>query len=153
MMAWPGAAAAALKTWRLRSIKATSLCGTATVSHAALQQYKSTSNYGGAIEASPHKLVAMLYDGAIERLATARGALLRGEVALKLRMLGSTIASNLDDLYDFMGRRLLLANVHDDAKAIDEVLVLLRQLKSAWDGIASHQNHLRHSDGHSVNRP
>ena len=124
------------------------------MSYAALQQYKSTSNYGGAIEASPHKLVAMLYDGAIERLATARGAVLRGEVAVKLRMLGSAlaivehlrlsldreaggaIARNLEDLYDYIGRRLLQANVHDDAAAIDEVLVLMRQLKSAWDGIA-----------------
>lgn len=124
------------------------------MSHAALQQYRSTSNYGGAIEASPHKLVEMLYAGAIERLATARGAVLRGEVAVKLRMLGSAlaivehlrlsldreaggvIARNLDELYDYMGRRLLQANVRDDAEAIDEVLALLRQLKSAWDGIA-----------------
>lgn len=124
------------------------------MSYAALQQYKSTSNYGGAVEASPHKLVAMLYEGAIERLATARGAVIRGEVVVKLRMLGSalaivehlrlsldreaggTIARNLDDLYDYMGRRLLQANVGDDAEAIDEVLTLLRQLKSAWDGIA-----------------
>ncbi len=124
------------------------------VSFAALQQYKSTSNYGGTNEASPHKLVAMLYDGAIERLATARGAVQRGEVAVKLRTLssalaivehlrlsldrqsGGAIARNLDELYDYMGRRLLHANVRDDAKAIDEVLTLLRQLKSAWDGIA-----------------
>jgi flagellar secretion chaperone FliS len=123
------------------------------VSYAALQQYRSTSNYGGADEATPHKLVEMLYVGAIERLATARGAMLRGETAVKLRMLssalaivehlrlsldretGGAIARNLDDLYDYMGRRLLQANVHDDADAIDEVLTLLRQLKSAWDGI------------------
>lgn len=124
------------------------------MSYAALQQYKSTSNYGGAVEASPHKLVEMLYAGAIERLATARGAVLRGETAVKLRVLGSAlaivehlrlsldreaggaIARNLDELYDYMGRRLLQANVRDDAEAIDEVLGLLRQLKSAWDGIA-----------------
>lgn len=125
-----------------------------TVSYAALQQYRSTSNYGGTVEASPHKLVEMLYTGAIDRLATARGAVLRGEVAVKLRTLGSAlaivehlrlsldheaggaIARNLDALYDYLGRRLLQANVRDDVEAIDEALALLRQIKSAWDGIA-----------------
>lgn len=128
------------------------------MSHAALQQYRSTSNYGGAAEASPHKLVEMLYAGAIERLATARGAVQRGDTAVKLRMLssvlaivehlrlsldreaGGAIAGSLEALYDYMGRRLLHANVHDDVDAIDEVLALLRQLKSAWDGIAPPQH-------------
>ena len=49
---------------------------------------------------------------------------------------GGAIARNLDALYDYLGRRLLQANVRDDVEAIDEALALLRQIKSAWDGIA-----------------
>ncbi len=123
------------------------------MSYAALQQYRTTSSYGDAEEATPHKLVDMLYAGVIERLATARGAILRGEVAAKLRSLssalaivehlrlsldkqaGGEIARNLDALYDYIGRRLLHANVHNDVEAVDESLSLMHQLKSAWDGI------------------
>jgi flagellar secretion chaperone FliS len=124
------------------------------VSYAALDQYRTTAVYGDADEASPHKLVEMLYGGFIERLATARGALLRGDRAAKLRALsaamaivehlrlsldrtaGGEIAANLDALYDYLGRRLLHVNVHDDIDAVDELLGLARGLKSAWDGIA-----------------
>ncbi len=126
------------------------------MTYAALDQYRSASTYGGAEEASPHKLVEMLYAGVLERLATARGAILRHEVAAKLRALssalaivehlrlsldaaaGGEIARNLDALYEYMGRRLLHANVHDDVAAVDELLDLTRRMKSAWDGIAPH---------------
>ncbi|MES0874082.1 flagellar export chaperone FliS [Sinimarinibacterium thermocellulolyticum] len=124
------------------------------MSYVALQHYRSTSHYAGVVEATPHKRVAMLYDGVIERLMMARGAVLRGEVAVKLRTLdsalaivehlrlgldrdaGGAIARNLDALYDYIGRRLVEANARDRVETLDEVLALLRQLKSAWDGIA-----------------
>ncbi|MFP5307853.1 MAG: flagellar export chaperone FliS [Gammaproteobacteria bacterium] len=124
------------------------------MSYAALNQYRTTAVYGDADEASPHKLVEMLYGGVIERLASARGALQRGDRAAKLRALsaamaivehlrlsldhaaGGEIAANLDALYDYIGRRLLQVNVHDDIDAVDELLRLARGLKTAWDGIA-----------------
>lgn len=124
------------------------------MSYAALDQYRSASTYGDADAGSPHKLVEMLYAGILERLATARGAMSRGDVTVKLRALSATlaivehlrlsldktgggeIARNLDDLYEYMGRRLLHANLHDDLAAVDELLELARRLKTAWDGIA-----------------
>jgi flagellar protein FliS len=48
---------------------------------------------------------------------------------------GGDIARNLNDLYDYMGRRLLEANMRNDAKALDEVMSLLREIKTGWDAI------------------
>jgi flagellar protein FliS len=46
------------------------------------------------------------------------------------------MCGNFDALYDYMGRRLLEANLRDDTKILDEVAGLLRELKEAWDAIA-----------------
>lgn len=108
--------------------------------------------------ADPHKLVAMLLDGAVERLSQARGAIERGLTAHKGERIGKAIsiieglratldmeqggdiASNLGALYQYMQQRLLTANLHNDTAAIDEVLRLLREIKSGWDGIAAVQS-------------
>ncbi|SFF33463.1 flagellar protein FliS [Fontimonas thermophila] len=124
------------------------------MSSAALDYYRATSAHAGVEAATPHKLVEMLYAGILERLITARGAIGHGDRQTKLRALssalaivehlrlsldhvsGGEIARNLDALYDYMGRRLLQANLHDDVDAIDELLDLTRRIKSAWDAIA-----------------
>src|SRR5690606_38498624 len=95
----------------------------------------------------------MLYAGALERLATARGAIGRGDGSTKVRALtsaleivqhlkfsldaeqGGTNAQNLQALYDYIGARLLHANLHSDAAAIDETIDLVRRLKSAWEAM------------------
>ncbi len=120
---------------------------------AAVRQYQNASAVGAAADASPHKLIEMLYAGALERLAAASGALQRGDVAAKARLIGSAvaitehlrlsldreaggaIASNLDALYEYMTHRLLKANADNDAKALDEVMRLLRELKTTWEHI------------------
>jgi flagellar protein FliS len=104
--------------------------------------------------ASPHALVGMLIDGAVERVTQARGALERGQTARKGERIGKAIgivdslraslnqerggqiAANLASLYDYMLRRLLQANLNDDDGALEEVQRLLREIKSGWDGIA-----------------
>lgn len=120
---------------------------------AAVRQYQNASAVGAAADASPHKLIEMLYAGALERLAAASGALQRGDVAAKARLIGSAvaitehlrlsldreaggaIASNLDALYEYMTHRLLKANADNDAKALEEVMRLMRELKTAWEQI------------------
>lgn len=105
--------------------------------------------------ANPHALVAMLIDGAIERVVQARGAMVRGATARKGERIGKAItivdslrasldadaggevAANLGSLYDYLIRRLLHANVHNDADALDETLRLLKEIKAGWDGIAT----------------
>ncbi|MAT83623.1 MAG: flagellar export chaperone FliS [Gammaproteobacteria bacterium] len=104
--------------------------------------------------ASPHQLVKMLVDGAVERVVQARGAMERGMTARKGERIGKAIsivdslrasldmekggevAANLASLYDYIGRRLLHANLKNDAGALEEVLRLLREIQAGWDGIA-----------------
>ncbi|SEQ62281.1 flagellar protein FliS [Solimonas aquatica] len=120
----------------------------------AVRSYQEASASAAAGEASAHQLVAMLYAGAQARLATARGAIARGDVSGKLKAMsaalaiiehlqvsldhygGGEIAARLQALYEYMQRRLLHANVANDAAAVDEVLGLLRSLSEGWNGIA-----------------
>lgn len=119
-----------------------------------VRAYQSAAAHAGVAAADPHRLVQLMLEGAIDRLATARGHLERGQVARKGEALsramaivdalnaildvgrGGDMAENLRALYDYATRRLVEANVHNDGKAIDEVIGLLRELKSGWDAIA-----------------
>lgn len=123
------------------------------MSYAAVRQYESASNRVLVDEASPQRLTGMLFEGALTRLATARGAMARGETAGKLRAVagavaiiehlrgcldlqaGGAIARNLDAIYDYLLRRLVHANALNDTAVIDEVADLLRPLAEAWDQI------------------
>jgi flagellar protein FliS len=121
---------------------------------AALRQYRQSGVVSQLEDASPHRLIAMLYDGALERLAVAVSGITHGNVADKLRGIDSTqailehlngildyraggaIAMRLAALYDYMMRRLLHAKLRDDADAVREVMSLLRTIKAGWDAIA-----------------
>lgn len=119
----------------------------------ALRQYQQINTQSGAAYASPHRLIQMLMEGALERIATSKGCILRGEIAAKGEQIGKAIAiigglrdglnmeaggqmaTDLDALYDYMQRRLLEANLNSDAALLDEVADLLRPIKDAWDTI------------------
>jgi flagellar secretion chaperone FliS len=119
--------------------------------NSALSHYRQNTIAGAAVESDPRKLIEMLLGGAIDRLAHARGSMMRADVAAKhhyisstisiiehLRMIldlpaGGEIAHNLMRLYDYMLRRLAAANAGDDPGTLDEVAGLLREIKSAWD--------------------
>jgi flagellar secretion chaperone FliS len=122
--------------------------------HAAkLAAYSSASVHGGVAAADPHRLIVMLMDGALERIATARGCMERNDIAGKAQLLnraiqifgelrgsldltkGAEIAANLDALYDYMCRRLLEASLKNDKKMLDEVTKLLRDLRDAWSQV------------------
>ena len=125
----------------------------------ALEAYKATKTQTSIEEASPHKLVAMLLDGALERISLAQGALERGEIASKCEAVSETIsivdslrvsldsvagervADNLEQLYDYMMRRLVEANHTNDSAMLGEVSALLRDIKGAWDTIPSDLHH------------
>jgi flagellar secretion chaperone FliS len=116
-----------------------------------VQQYKEVGTQTQVDSASPHRLIQMLFEGALEKIYLAKGYMSRGEIALKgshiswaisiidgLRMsldkeAGGEIAANLDALYDYMGRRLVEANLKNDTAMLDEVAGLLMDIKSAWD--------------------
>jgi flagellar protein FliS len=121
--------------------------------NAKLAAYQSVAVHGGVANADRHGLVQMLMDGAVERMTTALGCIERGEVARKSALLHSTVtllaelrgslnmteggalAQNLSNLYDYMTRRLLLANASSDPKPITEVVGLLNEIRGAWVAI------------------
>ena len=121
--------------------------------HGAVSQYSQVGVASGVEAASPHRLIQMLMDGAIEKVAKAKGFMERKDIAKKGHHIswaisiidglrasldkknGGDIADNLDDLYDYMIRRLMRANIENNADLLDEVISLLRSIKNAWDGI------------------
>lgn len=117
---------------------------------AKIAAYSSVATHGGVAAADPHGLIVMLFDGALERVAAARGCIGRNDMAEKARLLnravsivgelrssldtkaGGQIAANLADLYDYICRRLLKANSESNASLLDEVTRLLHEIRSAW---------------------
>jgi len=106
--------------------------------------------------ADPHRLVAMLFEGFMESVAQARGAI-RGDqrgakaaacsravriledglrAGLNLKS-GGSLARDLDELYSYIAMRLTLANLHDDERALDECQRLMLPLQQAWASIAT----------------
>ena len=114
------------------------------------RQVGATSEVAGA---DPHRLIQMLMEGALTRMSQAKGmieiknhegkAKLLGRVMDIISTLqssldheqGGDISANLDRLYDYMNRRLLEASSANDTSMIDEVMSLLLEIKSGWDGI------------------
>lgn len=119
----------------------------------ALKEYGKVSVQSGASYASPHRLISMLLDGALEKISSAKGFMQRGEIANKgnyiswaisivegLRLSldgekGGELADNLNNLYDYMERRLVEANLKNSQEMLDEVAELLGTIKSAWEEI------------------
>jgi flagellar protein FliS len=121
---------------------------------AALREYRESGIAAQLTDASPHRLIAMLYDGALERLALAQSGITFRNIPAKLKGIDATmaildhlhsivdvkaggkIAQNLIALYDYMMRRLIHAKINNDVEAVKEVASLLRTVKSGWDAIA-----------------
>jgi flagellar secretion chaperone FliS len=118
----------------------------------SLAAYQSVSALGSTV-ADPHRLVQMLFDATAERLVSARSCIEHGQTARKAQLLhscviliaelrgslnmteGGELAQNLSNLYDYMVRQLLLANVESDVSRVTEVLGLLNDIRSAWSAI------------------
>ncbi len=129
-----------------------------------LNQYKQVGVHSQVTEASPHRLVQMMFEGAISRIFKAKGMMARKEIAQKGETIGQAIAIvdslraslNLDDggelaenlwsLYDYVTRRLVLANSKNSAEMLDECASLLGQVKEAWDQIPSKYHYANKQD-------
>ena len=132
------------------------------------QQYGKVAVGSEVAFASPHRLVQMLMEGALEKIATAKGHMNRKEFEPKganinwaisiidglrgsLNMQeGGEMANNLDSLYAYMVRRLAEANVNNDIAILDEVTSLLIEIKSAWDAIPDEVKQPASADGKPV---
>lgn len=123
-------------------------------SQEALKQYRQLGLETQINNATPHRLIQLLMDGALERLNGARAAMERGDAATKgvlinkamgiisglrsslnMSVEGTDLPERLDNLYDYMVRRLLEASTFNKTEMIVEVIDLLKTIKSGWDGI------------------
>lgn len=121
---------------------------------AALRQYQNVGVQSEVFEASPHRLIQMLFEGGLSRIAQAKGAMqnqkyqLKGQLIAKATEIlfglrealnhegGGELAQRLEALYVYMSKRLAEANRTNDERILDEVAGLLRNIKEGWDGIA-----------------
>lgn len=117
--------------------------------------YRAVGASTAVTDASPHKLVSMLYVGLLGEINRARGAIARRDIAEKGRAIGHAvrivqegllapldmnnggeIAANLQHLYDYVVRKLTFANLHNDDAALGECARLVETLREGWEAIA-----------------
>ncbi|HEY5851754.1 MAG TPA: flagellar export chaperone FliS [Lysobacter sp.] len=117
-------------------------------------QYRQTGVSSAVLDAGPHQLIALMLSGARERARLAIACLDRGDLPRKSQAItdastiigglngalnleaGGEIADGLQALYDYAQRRLLAANLDNDAAPLREVDALLGDIESAWRAIS-----------------
>ncbi|MCL2913123.1 flagellar export chaperone FliS [Shewanella corallii] len=126
----------------------------------SLQSYRKVSLESEIAVASPHRIIQMMFAGALERLAQSRYAIEQQDFSNKGILIGKAvgiinglnnslnmdeggeISDNLSELYSFMLRRISEANLNNDVQAIDDVMEILRNIKEGWDAIPEDQHHM-----------
>ena len=119
----------------------------------SIQSYRKISLESEIGVASPHRIIQMMFEGALQRIAQGKYAIQQSNHAQKGERLGKAIsiiaglngslnmdaegevASNLTALYDFMLMKLSEANMNNDVQALDDVSSLLKTIKEGWDAI------------------
>lgn len=118
-----------------------------------LAAYRSVAAQGAVADTHPHALVLTLFDATLARISAAKACIERGETRRMAGLLhsaviliaelrgsldlqkGGPLAQNLANLYEYMTRRLMHANLSSDAAAVKEVLSLLGEIRGAWAAI------------------
>lgn len=121
------------------------------------EQYRKVGVSTSVTDADPHKLVALLFAGACQRIRLAQACLVQGDQARKGKAIGEAcaivghlngsldheaggeIAGNLSALYEYVIQRLTEANLHNDEAGLVESLSLLGEIDSAWNAIPVEQ--------------
>lgn len=119
----------------------------------SISHYSSVDSYTGVTDASPHQLVQMLLEGALKKIAIVKGLMLRKEIAKKGEVMGQALsiiaglrssldfsaggelAVNLDNIYEYVERRLLQANLENNVELLDESTRLINEIKAGWEAI------------------
>lgn len=120
----------------------------------ALDAYSQVGVDVSVATASPHRLIMLLFDGAIKAISKAKFHMEKNEIAPKGeaiskaiaiidqglnlsldKKVGGELAENLGALYEYMCHRLLTANLKNDVSGLDEVNILLSELRGAWAAI------------------
>jgi len=126
-----------------------------SVSSRAASAYNRVGLETGVQSADPHELINMLFNGLLDTLVVAKGAMERQDIAAKgkaiskaVRLLdeglkaglspaGGQLSVNLGNLYDYCIRRLTHANIHNDIEAVEEVRSLIDPIADSWRTIRS----------------
>ncbi|MDX1515711.1 MAG: flagellar export chaperone FliS [Woeseiaceae bacterium] len=121
---------------------------------AAARQYRKIATQSTVDDASPHRLIQLMMQRALEKIGLAKSHIRERKVQEKGNNISDAISiinglqaslnhsadarlsENFDALYAYMMRRLLEANLHNNTGMLDEVAGLLREIKEAWDAIA-----------------
>ena len=125
-------------------------------------QYQSVRNHGLVADASPTRLVQVMFEQILAQLVIAQGCMGRiknnlplADVVAKGKAIGKAvrlidqlnasldmergqkIAENLRALYLYMLARLTLANLNNDTTIVVEVSGLVQKIKTGWDQIVT----------------
>lgn len=116
-------------------------------------QYKQIGVETALVNATPHRLIQMLYEGLLTNLANAKGAITNHQVSLLSESIkkasnilagleegldldkGGEIAANLQALYRYMQTELLAAQTSQNDAKIEALIAIVIDLKSGWDAI------------------
>jgi flagellar protein FliS len=118
-----------------------------------LRAYQQINTQTSITDADPHRLIQLLYNGALERINMAKARMHAKDFEGKGKLItkaieiigglrsfldfekGGELSARLESLYDYMERTLFEANARNDVTKLDEVADLLRAVKEGWDGI------------------
>lgn len=131
--------------------------------------YTSVGNQSAAEYATPHRLIQMLLDGALEKMIIARSHMERNDIQGKgeniswaIRIIGGLqasldeenggeIAETLGSLYLYLVTRLSEANSSNEISMLDECIGIIKNIKEGWDGITAEANKIHEQQQSSKN--
>jgi flagellar protein FliS len=115
-----------------------------------IEAYQKTGTYASTVFADPHSLITQMLDGALTRIAQAKGAIERKEIATKAELIskaitiigslegcldhekGGELSRNLSSLYEYMNFTLAEGNIYNNVSKLEEVTRLLLEIKVGW---------------------
>ena len=121
--------------------------------HRAIESYGQVKVSTGVSKASSVELIQMLFDGLIESMSAAKGHIQHNNISEKSKAIarasrivlglqgaldfekGGELAKNLDELYNYVTRRLLHVNARNDLQALEEIYGLMIVIRSAWESV------------------
>ena len=127
----------------------------------ALAQYGRIKNDTQSMYASPHQLILMLFDGAIEAMSITIGAIQQNNISLRSKQssraisiingmrdcldieAGSELANNLDSLYVYMVQELFVAGLKNDIETIRNTQAMLKDIRESWGQIPLDKHYIR----------
>ena len=121
------------------------------------QAYVETKANTAIMDASPHRLIELLFDGAQDKLSVAKGAAERGDRKVRAEAIakvmeivselqgvlnmeaGGEIAERLEALYTYINTSLAAANLTGSVEKLNEASALLSEVQEGWTGIKNHR--------------